>query len=315
MTTGEALLPRVAVIGAGTMGAGIALAFALAGTSAGVVSRREATLTRARRQIQSSLELLVEHGRIDRTQAAAAEARVTLSTGLAGAVESAGLVVETVVEELDVKQHVLGEVAALAPQDAIIATNTSSLALGALAAAVAQPRRFAGMHWFNPAELVALVELAPAPETEPATMDRLFAWSLAAGKRPVRVTQPVAGLIANRLQYALMREAYALVSAGVCDFDAIDTAVTAGLGPRWAAIGPIESMDLAGLDVHLAVAAALFPTLSDAHDAPEIVRDAVAEGRLGAKTGAGLRGSYDEARIAEIAKRRARSLLAGTGPG
>ncbi len=100
----------------------------------------------------------------------------------------------------------MAEVAALAPQDAVIATNTSSLSLGALAASVAQPGRFAGMHWFNPAELVALVELAPAPETEPATMDRLVAWSLAAGKRPVRITRPVAGLIANRLQYALMRE-------------------------------------------------------------------------------------------------------------
>ena len=315
MTTGEALPPRVAVIGAGTMGAGIALAFALAGAGAGAVSRSEATLTRARRQIESSLGLLVAHRRIDRTQAAAAASRVTFSTDLAGAVESAGLVVESVVEELDVKRRVLAEVAALAPQDAVIATNTSSLALGELAASVARPARFAGMHWFNPAELVALVELAPAPDTEPATMERLLGWSLAAGKRPVRITRPVAGLIANRLQYALMREAYALVSAGVCDFDAIDTAVTAGLGPRWAAVGPIESMDLAGLDVHLAVAAALFPTLNSAHDPPEIVRDAVAEGRLGAKTGAGLRGSYDEARIAAIAKRRARALLATTAPG
>jgi len=310
----EPLPRRVAVIGAGTMGAGIGLSFALAGATTSVVSRSETTLARARHQIDSSLALLLEHDRVTHAQAAAAAARIVLSTELPGAVDGAGLVVESIIEELDAKQRVLTEVSSLAPAHAIIATNTSSLPLDTLARSVTQPQRFAGMHWFNPPELVELVELAPAPHTAPTTMERLLAWSLAAGKRPVRIARPVPGLIANRLQYALMREAYALVSAGVCDFDAIDTAVTAGLGPRWAAIGPIESMDLAGLDVHLAVAGALFPTLNGAHDAPDVVRDAVQQGRLGAKSGEGLRGSYDEARIAAIARRRAQSLLGATQP-
>jgi 3-hydroxybutyryl-CoA dehydrogenase len=293
----------VAVIGAGTMGAGIGLAFALSGEPVTVVGRREESLARARRQIEASVAVLAAHGRTASSQ------EMRFSTDLASAVADAELVVETVVEEEDAKRRVLAAVALHAPRDAVIATNTSSLSLTLLAAWVEPADRFAGMHWFNPPELVELVEISGAPGTSPATIERLDGWAQAAGKRPIRVADPVTGFVANRLQYALIREAYALVRAGVCDLEAIDTAVTAGLGPRWAAVGPFESMDLAGLDVHLAVAAQLFPTLDAASDPPQELRDAVAAGRLGAKTGAGLRGSYDAARIEEIARRRAASLL------
>lgn len=293
----------VAVIGAGTMGAGIGLAFALSGEPVTVVGRREESLARARRQIDASVALLAAHGRI------ASPPQVALSTDLAGAVADAELVVESVVEQEDAKRRVLEEVSSLAPRDAVIATNTSSLSLTLLAQSVEPAKRFAGMHWFNPPELVELVEISGAPRTSPATMKQLHRWAQAAGKRPIRIADPVSGFVANRLQYALIREAYALVRAGVCDLEAIDTAVTAGLGPRWAAVGPFESMDLAGLDVHLAVATQLFPELDVAADPPQELREAVAEGRLGAKSGAGLRGSYDAARIEEIARRRAASLL------
>jgi 3-hydroxybutyryl-CoA dehydrogenase len=292
-----------AVIGAGTMGAGIGLALALSGEPVTVVGRRELALARAREQIDASVRLLAEHGRLQSAPT------VELSTDLAGALAAAELVIESIVEDLDAKRHLLAEVAALTPPDTVIATNTSSLPLALLAGAAEPAERFAGMHWFNPPELVALVEICGAPETSATTLERLHRRALAAGKRPIRLARPISGFVANRLQYALIREAYALVRAGVCDLDAIDTAVTAGLGPRWAAVGPFESMDLAGLDVHLAVAAELFPTLDATSEPPEALRAAVAEGRLGAKSGAGLRGSYDAPRIEEIARRRAASLL------
>jgi 3-hydroxybutyryl-CoA dehydrogenase len=293
----------VAVIGAGTMGAGIGVSLALSGERVTIVGRRDEGLARARRQIEASLALLAEHGRIEEAPA------VELSTDLAGALADAELVVETIVEEQAAKRRVLADIAALAPTSAVIATNTSSLSLELLAQAVEPAERFAGMHWLNPAELVELVEISPAPQTAPATTERLYEWALAAGKRPIRIAAPVSGFVANRLQYALIREAYALVRAGVCDLEAIDTAVTAGLGPRWAAVGPFESMDLAGLDVHLAVATELFPTLDIGREPPEALRAAVAEGRLGAKSGAGLRGSYDATRTEQIARRRAASHL------
>jgi 3-hydroxybutyryl-CoA dehydrogenase len=299
-------MSAAAVVGAGTMGAGIGVALGMAGIRTTIVGRREEGLERARRQVDASLDLLASHGR-----ATDAAGRIELSTGLRGAVAGAELVVETIVEDLDAKRRLLAEVSAAASPEAIIATNTSSLSLEALAGSVTQPQRFAGMHWFNPPELVELVELAPAPQTAPATIERLRGWALAAGKRPIQLTRTLPGLVANRLQYALIREAYALVDAGVCDLDAIDTAVTAGLGPRWAAVGPFESMDLAGLDVHLSVAQELFPLLSDECEAPAMLRDAVADGRLGAKSGDGLRGVYDGDRLAVIASRRACWLLRG----
>jgi 3-hydroxybutyryl-CoA dehydrogenase len=285
------------------MGAGIGLALALAGAPVTVIARREEALERARAQIDASVALLSEHGRIS------APPSVALTTDLASAVADAELVVETIAEDLEAKLRILGEIAARAPANAVIATNTSSLSLALLAQAVEPAERFAGMHWFNPPELVELVEISAAPRTSPATIERLHRWALAARKRPIRIAEPGSGFVANRLQYALIREAYALVRAGVCDAEAIDTAVTAGLGPRWAAVGPFESMDLAGLDVHLAVASELFPTLDSASEPPEALRTAVAEGRLGAKSGAGLRGHYDKERIEEIARRRAASLL------
>ncbi len=112
------------------------------------------------------------------------------------------------------------------------------------------------------------------------------------GKAPVVLTRAVPGFVANRLQYALIREAYALVAAGVCTWADADLAVTGGLGPRWAAVGPFQSMDLAGLDVHLAVATALFPLLATDSEPPGLLADLVADGRLGAKSGAGLLGAY-----------------------
>jgi 3-hydroxybutyryl-CoA dehydrogenase len=308
--TGAAPAPRtVAVAGAGTMGAGIGLCFAIAGSTARLSSRRAATLEQARRQVDASLALLVEHGRLDGAAAAAARARVHYTREIAQAVAGADLVIESIVEDLDVKRALLRTIDAAAPPDAIIATNTSSLELEPLAACVSNPGRFAGFHWFNPPELIELVEVVAAPATAPATVDRLLAWSLATGKRPIQLRRPIAGFVANRLQYAVLREAYALLEAGVCDEAAIDTAVTAGIGARWAAVGPFTSMDLAGLDVHLEVARQLFPQLANTTAPPPRLEHAVAAGHLGAKSGHGLRGAYDPTRTAEIADHRAAILL------
>lgn len=301
---------RVAVVGAGTMGTGIALCFAVAGSSVGLTSRRAETRKRAQAAIAAGLGRLVAHGALDEAAARSARARVRVVGDEAAALDGAALVIETVVEDLDVKLDVLARLEAAAPADAVLATNTSSLSLDALASALRAPSRFAAMHWFNPPELVPLVEVVAAPGTAPITLDRTVAWARAAGKQPVRLDREVPGFVANRLQYALMREAWALVESGVCDYAAVDTAMTAGIGARWAAVGPFETMDLAGLDVHASVAAELFPKLSTATEVPAALRDAVAAGRLGVKTGDGSRGSYDDAAIASLVRHRSAILLA-----
>ncbi len=235
-------LPReVAVVGAGTMGAGIARIFADGGASVRLTARREESLESARER--------------------AGEA-VATTTDLDEALTGADLVVETIVEEVEPKRAVLGRAEELAGPDAILTTNTSSLSVDEVGAELQRPERFAGLHFLNPPELVQVVEIVGGARTAPDTLETLWGWMDELGKAPVVVRLDVPGFVVNRLQYALLREAYALVDAGVCSFEDVDRAVTAGLGARWAAIGPFQTMDLAGLDVHAAVAENLWPELA-----------------------------------------------------
>jgi len=297
---------RVVVIGAGTMGARIAACLARAGIAVCATARREETLRSAAAVIRAALTG-------PDSGASPAADRVLLTTDAGAELARADLVIETIAEDLAAKAAVLGHVAARARPDAVITTNTSSLDLAALAAAAGGPERFAGLHWFNPADLIRLVEVVPAPGTSAATVAALHGWMLGLGKAPVVLNRATAGFVANRLQYALIREAYALVAAGVCGWAEADLAVTAGLGPRWAAVGPFQSMDLAGLDVHLAVAEALFPVLATDREPPGLLAGLVAGGHLGAKSGTGLLGDYPPERRQALMALRDRVLRAIAG--
>jgi 3-hydroxybutyryl-CoA dehydrogenase len=284
-------LPReVAVVGAGTMGAGIARVFAEAGASVRLCSRRESSLDAAR-------------GRLDD-----AAARMRLTTSADEALSGAELVIETIVEEPEPKRVRLARAEEIASPEAILTTNTSSLPLATLAEALQRPERFAGLHWFNPAELVELVEVVGSERTARETLAALAGWMEELGKAPVVVRRDVPGFVANRLQYALLREAYALVDAGVCSFGDVDRAVTHGLGARWAGIGPFEAMDLAGLDVHAAVAANLWPELANDREPSSSIARVVQTGALGVKSGRGLRGEYDALSAEALVNRRDRVL-------
>jgi 3-hydroxybutyryl-CoA dehydrogenase len=291
VTLAPVSLPReVAVVGAGTMGAGIARVFADAGASVRLCARREASLEAARGRLGD------------------AAARVRLTTSADEALDGAELVIETIVEEAEPKRAVLARAEELAAPNAVLTTNTSSLPLAALAGALRQPECFAGLHWLNPPELVELVEVVGGQKTAPGTLETLAGWMEELGKAPVIVRRDVPGFVANRLQYALLREAYALVDAGVCSFADVDRTLTHGLGARWAAIGPFETMDLAGLDVHAAVAANLWPELANGTEPSPAIAHALESGALGVKSGRGLLGDYSAAAAAALAERRERVL-------
>ena len=253
-------LPReVAVVGAGTMGAGIARIFADGGASVRLTARREESLEAARER--------------------AGEA-VAMTTDLDEALAGADLVVETIVEEVEPKRAVLARAEKLAAPDAILTTNTSSLSVDAVGGELQRPKRFAGLHFLNPPELVQVVEIVGGERTAPETLETLRGWMEELGKAPVVVRLDVPGFVVNRLQYALLREAYALVDAGVCSFEDVDRAVTAGLGARWAAIGPFQTMDLAGLDVHAAVAENLWSELATTSRPSRSIEAARERGRI-----------------------------------
>jgi 3-hydroxybutyryl-CoA dehydrogenase len=301
---------RVVIIGAGTMGAGMALAFARAGSRVQMTSRRQATLDRARKRVQEILDTFGVHGLVAASAKEEIAGRIAMTTSFDALDLGADLVMETIVEDPAEKRDVLSRAERGADPGTIIATNTSSLSLSKLATALQRPQKFAGYHWFNPPELVELVEVVVGPGTEEATTRRLSEWSLAVGKQPVVLRREVDGFVANRLQYALMREAYALVQRGVCSVEDVDRVLTAGLGPRWAAVGPFEAMDLAGLDVHHEVARRLFPSLATDEKPPELLAELVAKGALGVKSGRGLHGAYDEGTIRRLTERRIAVLLA-----
>jgi 3-hydroxybutyryl-CoA dehydrogenase len=248
------MLPReVAVVGAGTMGAGIARIFADGGAQVRLMARRRESLEGARERLGGS--------------------NVSTTTSLDEALEGAQLVVETIVEDAEPKRAVLTRAEELAAPDALVTTNTSSLPLAALEGPLQRPGRFAGLHFLNPPELVEVVEVVGGAHTSPATLETLAGWMREIGKAPIVVRRDTPGFVVNRLQYALLREAYALVDSGIASFEDVDRAVTHGLGARWAAIGPFETMDLAGLDVHAAVAANLWPELSNSTEpSPSIAR-------------------------------------------
>lgn len=285
---------RVVVFGAGTMGAGIAGLYTRGGWKVRCVARRDSSIRQAADYVKSNFG--IEAGEID------------FDTNPEAGLADADLVIESIQESYEAKEALFKLIGPHLPKSAIVTTNTSSLDVDRLAQSVLDPTQFAGLHWFNPPGLVELVEVVLGEQTRPQVGTDLLQDLTALGKTGVLVRRPVKGFIANRLQYALLREAYALVESGVCSWDDVDIAVTAGIGARWAAVGPFQSMDLAGLDVHAAVAGELFPDLSNAIDVPATLERLLGEGHLGCKTGEGLKGSYSEEAIAKLGEVRRRIL-------
>ena len=189
------------------------------------------------------------------------------------------------------------------PPDAILATNTSSLRIADIAAALTRPERFAGLHFLKPGHLTAVVEVVPGPATDAAVVADLGARAEAMGKAPLVVRADVPGFIWNRIQFAVLRECLHMLEAGVADAADIDAAVSDGLAPRWMAAGPLATADLGGLEVFATISAQLFPHLADGHDAPDELTGRAAEGRPFAPW-AGAGGE-------EVARLRARALAMG----
>ena len=300
----------VAIIGAGTMGAGMAVAFAQFGWAVTLVSRRESTIEAALVQMSEKIAFLEASDVIPESSRQTIMGRIRTGTDPHDVVPSSRLVVESIVEDLSVKRAVLSDIENIVGPDCVLSSNTSSLPLGELSGALRRPERFAGFHWFNPAELVPLVEVIPVSATADAVVTELVKWSRSLCKEPVVVRHDVPGFVANRLQYALLREAYWLLEQNVCTAEDVDHVLRYGLGARWASMGPFESVDFAGLDVHLTVADRLFPLLSCADTAPSALRTAVASGALGVKSGRGLCGTYKPEAVARRRAAQARTLAA-----
>ncbi|MBI3831732.1 MAG: 3-hydroxyacyl-CoA dehydrogenase family protein [Planctomycetes bacterium] len=279
-------IQKIAVVGAGLMGTNIALDFAAAGFEVAVTDARPEALATSRETARANAEALAAN-RLLREPAAAVLARIRYREQLVEALRAADLVLEAIAENLDLKRGLFAELEQLAPPQAILASNTSSLMPSLLAANLARPERFLVAHYWNPAHLLPLVELVPSPSTSKEVLEAVRELLTRIGKRPVILRKEVPGFIGNRLAFALQREAMALVAHGVATPEEIDAVARLSFGRRVPATGIFQTADLGGLDVYLAICASLFPNLACDIEPLAALRERVAQGKLGLKTGAG----------------------------
>jgi 3-hydroxybutyryl-CoA dehydrogenase len=283
-TATKQAIERVAVLGAGTMGHGIAQVAAAAGAAVRLTDVAPELVERAVDRIRANLDQGVARGKVSQEARAAILARVVPAESVAGAVADADLVIEAAPEVLAVKRQLFAQVVAAAPTSAILATNTSSLAISAIAEQLPEPGRLVGLHFFNPVHIMKLVEIVRQDANADATIETLQALVQAMGKTPI-VVRDVPGFASSRLGLALGLEAMRMVEQGVASAADIDSAMKLGYGHP---MGPLELTDLVGLDVRLHIADYLAERLGPAFRAPDILRAKVAAGKLGTKAGEGF---------------------------
>ena len=276
---------RVAVVGAGTMGHGIAYVATLAGCSVALTDSRPEAIPPAIRRIGDLFTGGVKRGKLGEADVAAAAARLRADRDLGSAVREADVVIEAVVEDLGVKQRLFAELERAAPADALLATNTSSLSVAAIASGMRRPGRLVGMHFFNPVHAMKLVEVVQPAGAERAAVDRAVELARVFGKEPI-VVRDTPGFASSRLGVALGLEAMRMLEQGVASAEDIDKAMELGYNHP---MGPLKLTDLVGLDVRLAIAEYLYRTLEEPQfEPPRILKTKVARGELGKKTGNGF---------------------------
>ena len=278
---------RIAVVGAGLMGHGIALEFALAGYEVRLNSTNETSLRKGTQSIRDSLDRLVSLKKISRRQSDAAVECVVTTPSLERAVNDVEVVIESVYENLALKQQIFKDLERLCSPGAILASNTSSFMPSELADSSRHRDRIVVAHYINPPFLVPLVEIVRSTETSDKTVEVMYDLLRKIGKRPIVLKQEAPGFVTGRLQAALLREALWLVENGVVSPEDVDLAIKTSIGRRWAVAGVFEVFELAGWDLMLAITSGLFPHLSSSKSAPLLQR-LVDQGDLGVKSGRGM---------------------------
>jgi 3-hydroxybutyryl-CoA dehydrogenase len=272
---------RIAVVGAGLMGHGIAQVFALAGHDVTITDSHKPALDGAKARIAANLRDLGD----DET----AVERVRPVADLAECVREADFVVEAVLEDMPLKQKTFGEIEKHVRPDTVLASNTSVLPITEIMGGLQHRERALGTHWWNPPFLVPLVEVIGTQWTSPHVIDFTMKLHADAGKAPAHVKKDVPGFIGNRLQHALWREAISLVERGICDAETVDAVVKAAFGRRLAVLGPLENADLVGTDLTLAIHKVVLVDIENRPGPSPYLERLVAEGKLGFKSGEGFR--------------------------
>lgn len=302
-------IKKVAVVGAGTMGPGMAATFARHGFPTTLSDIKDDQIEKAKGTIEFVFKTLTAGGFMTEEDAKAAWDNLTLTTDQASAVNDADFIVETVPERLEIKKSVFEQLSEQAKESAVLASNTSGIPITTLQDGIKNPGRVIGMHWSNPPHLIPVIEVIRGKETDQATVDTTVAVIEKIGMVPGIVDKDVPGFVENRILYAIMREALHLLDEGVASAEDIDKITKWGIGYKLAVIGPLELLDVAGLDIYTAVASYLNKDLSNNTGISATITSKVEEGKLGLKTQGGLF-DYTPEQIQELAQKRGRLLVA-----
>ncbi len=295
---------KTAIIGTGTMGPGMGAVLERAGCEVYLYDISAEALDKA------AAGVTMARGVLDRLDATAAPGgSISFSTSLKEAVSEADLVIEAIPEKIELKHAVFAEIIEAAPADCVLASNTSGIPITKIAEPLgADASRLIGMHWSNPPHLIPLIEIIPGEQTAADVTERLIEFSQSFGYEAV-VEKEVPGFVENRILYAILRECLELVERGIISHSDMDTAVKWGIGYKLAVIGPLELIDMAGLDIYNHVGSYLNQDLSTASEVSSFITERVEAGRLGLKTLGGIY-DYTAEEVAAKGAQRAAKLIA-----
>ncbi len=279
---------NVVIIGAGLMGSGIGLIFASKGYNVTLYDKQESALDKAIDSIRDNLNLMAKNGIGSLEETEKAIKNITTTNDINKAVSNAEIVIESVYENMELKQNIFYELDSLCPKDTILASNTSVMSITEIAQKCKLKERILGTHFWNPPFLIPLVEVVKTEDTSEEVMDITMELLKLVGKRPVRVNKDVPGFLANRLQHALWREAISIVENGIADAKTVDESIKYGFGLRLPILGPLENVDMVGTDLTLAIHDYIFKDLDNSTEASPILKEKVNNGELGFKTGSGF---------------------------
>ncbi|MBC7281074.1 5-formyl-3-hydroxy-2-methylpyridine 4-carboxylate 5-dehydrogenase [Hoeflea sp.] len=300
------MIKRVAIIGLGTMGPGMAARLARGGIEVVAYDIAPAAIERARPMLEAADGVLDALGI---TASADSGGTVRLTDDIEEAVRGADLVIENVPEKEEIKAEVYRKIEGLIGPDTIVASDTSGIPITRLQAHISNPARMIGMHWSNPPHIIPMIEVIGGEQTAPETVDTIRDFIRSLGLLPVLLKKDVPGFVENRVLYALLREVVDLVERGVIEPEDIDTCVSWGIGYKLAVVGPMALLDMAGMDIYHSVSSFLNADLADRKDVAPLVNAQMAAGKLGIKSGEGIY-SYTPETIAKLQPDRARKLVA-----